>query len=174
MQYWLNGFRRYIVRLLFLVSLLRLKISGYLFNNYKRRYLYTSFNLYLLALLKNALKSHCFLKCWIILKFFYYTILSVCYWCYDLSLYTLKNTIWQVMLAVWFVLLFCGRFPIYYPRNHQRSLDWSIILDVSPYAAIYARHAAGFRNTPMFSGWMCRISNGRIKSRLVLWNYLIN
>lgn len=72
------------------------------------------------------------------------------------------------MLAVRSVLLFCGRFPVHYLGNHQRGLDWSIVLDIPSNAAVYARHAAGFRSTLVFSDWMRRIFNGRIKSRLVL------
>jgi len=78
------------------------------------------------------------------------------------------------MLAVWSVLLFYGRFRVHYLRNYQRGLDWSIVLDVPLNAAVYARHATGFHNTPVFSGWMRRIFNGSIKSRLVLRNYLID
>lgn len=78
------------------------------------------------------------------------------------------------MLTVWPVLLFRGRFPIHYLGNHQGGLDWSIVLDVPSNATVHARYAAGFRNTLVFSGWMRRIFNGRIKSRLVSRIYLIN
>jgi len=78
------------------------------------------------------------------------------------------------MVTVWSVLLFCGRFRVHYSWNHQGSLNWSVIFDVPSNVTVHARHAAGFRNTIVFSDWMRRIFNGCTKSRLVYQNHLIN
>lgn len=77
------------------------------------------------------------------------------------------------MLTVRSILLFCGRFPVHHPRNHQGGLDWPVVLDGPSNVAVHARHAAGFRNTLVFSSWMRGIFNGRTKFRLVFRNYLI-
>lgn len=88
-------------------------------------------------------------------------------------LYYVSVIIWQVMFSVRPIFLFRGRFFVHLLWDHQRGLDWSIVLNGSCDITIYAGHASGFCSTFVFFGRMRGVFDGRVKFRLVSHNYLI-